>query len=158
MIVSFDAYLRWLLPIALLAASACSSGGTAAAVPTPIPTVALSGVTITCGTTTVFGPASLSVASYSSGAPSALTTSCAEGSQVAVTFTSAVSQSTLGSQAALVFDILPSASTLATAVAATDATGFTANLAVSALPFTTPTLGAGTYLYVYLTALQPQGD
>lgn len=121
--------------------------------------LALSDVTVDCGATPVYGPASVSVNDgYGAGTTLALTASCATGSQVSVTFTPSASSSALGTATEVVFDLLPSSGTSATAVAAADATSFTAGTPVSALPFTTPTYAAATYLYVYLTELEPQGD
>lgn len=146
------------LGLIVLAAAGCSPGGNVA--PSTLqPTITLSQVTVTCGTATVFGPASVSVApAYGAGSPLLLSSSCPIGSLISVTFTPSASASTLGPNPELVFDLLPNSSTSSTAVAAADATSFTANVAQTGLPFSTPALGAGTYLYVWFTQLQPQGD
>jgi hypothetical protein len=143
----------------LLAGTACGSGGTVTAVSTPAPTFTLSSVVVDCGTTAVFGPAALTVnTAYGAGMTLPLSPTCPIGSQVTVTFTSALSSANLGSAPELVFDLLPNASPTVTAVSAGDATAFSANVVVSALPFTTPTNGVATSLYVWLTQLEPQGD
>lgn len=150
---------KWFSVALVLFASAYSSGGNAAAPAANNPTITLSNVTVDCGATQVFGPATVSVNNnYGTGAALPLSTSCPTGSQVTVTFTPSVSSSTLASNAELLFDILPNASTSSTAVAAGDTTSFDANTVTSTLAFTTPTFGSGTYLYVTLTAVEAQGD
>jgi hypothetical protein len=151
---------RKCLSLALvLLASACSSGGKAVAPQTPSPAITLSNVTVECGVTQVFGPATVSVNDgYGTGAALPLSRSCTEGSQVSVTFTPSISSSALPSNAELLFDLLPNASTSSAAVAAGYTTSFDADSVTSALAFTTPALGTGTFLYVTLTAVEPQGD
>jgi hypothetical protein len=145
--------------IALLIATGCSSGGSAVPSATSAPALRLSNVTVTCGTATVFGPASVSVnLSYGAGSALPLTASCPEGSSDSVSFTPSTPSGTFGPNAELVFNLLPSSTIATTAVAAADATGFPANTPQTGLAFSTPSLGAGTYLYVWLTQLQPQGD
>jgi hypothetical protein len=159
MIVSLILKRKCLSVALVLLASACSSGGNAAAPPVSNPAITLSNVTVDCGATQVFGPATVSVNnSYGSGAALPLVTSCVIGSQVSVTFTPSISSSALASNAELLFDILPNASPSSTAVAAGDTTDFDANIVQSGLAFTTPTFANGTYLYVTLTAAEPQGD
>jgi hypothetical protein len=158
-ILSLTLKRKWLSFALALLATACSSGGKGFAPPVPGPAITLSNVTVDCGTTQVFGPATVSVNNnYGSGVAQPLNRSCAAGSQVSVTFTPSVSSSALAGNAELLFDILPNASTSSAAVAAGDTTSFEANSVTSALPFTTPTFGTGTFLYVTLTTVQPQGD
>lgn len=158
-IVSFILKRKCLSLALVLLASACTSGGNAVAPQVSSPAITLSNLTVDCGATQVFGPATVSVNNnYGTGAALPLNTSCVTGSQVSVTFTPSVSSSTLASNAELLFDILPNASTSSAAVAAGDTTTFDANTVTSGLAFTTPTFGNGTFLYVTLTVVEPQGD
>jgi hypothetical protein len=139
--------------------SGCSSGAKTVPVPPAAPALALASVTVTCGAATVFGPAAVSAnASYGIGSALPLTGSCPTGSIVAVSFTPSIAASSIGPNAELVFNLLPSANISGTAVAAADATSFAAATPQLDVPFTTPALGAGTYLYVWLTQLEQQGD